>query len=396
MNSNFQGFLHSRPAVGAQLRSPSGVNFLVPASSAFSLDPEYIQEHSPSRIRNRFSKISILNHPLYIKIFNSKTIIRLYKAICRLVAEIKSLIRNSFISSCNKPACFFSALRSSFPAAKPSISFCKSLFGFSKKFRSFYFLSVICSNKRIKTHINPNFFTCFWKEFRFIFNYERDIPFVIPSSNRKRFYFSNNRPMPFNLNIPHVLKVETLFFYLTTIAKSQIIYCIKSIRSFKSWISWFFSYLDSVEKRFKSFVQSPERLLERTTITKRNAFIYISQLRQQIHRLRKITDPFASRFINFFSFLKRLIIEKSMTVKLFSQCFNLLAIWVKSIFIGFNHLFETFFPVPVRRFAFRTDTNFLFSGIPLMPASFAFKLFNNFNLHYNKYNLLSKFCQVKC
>src|SRR3990167_2361874 len=314
--------------------------FLIPSASAFSLAFEYIQKHTPSCIVNTFTKIFVFDHVFNVQIFYSKTIVVLNKRISNLMTKIKSLIRNLFVMFGNKNTSFFSTGRSFLSTRKQFLGFSKFSFRLFQILWRFNLLSIACSYKDIQSNINTYFLASFRKWINIIFNYERHIPFIISSGNRKGFYISINRSMPLNFYITNILKIKAVFFYLTAIVKSRIVYCIKSIRRFKSWIASLFTSLNSTKEGFKRFVKSPQSLLKRTIIAKRKILIAFSYFWQKICGLKDISNPFSGLFINLFSLSKGLIIKKTMSLKLRGHRDNLFSCGIKAIFENFKHLFS--------------------------------------------------------
>ncbi len=101
----------------------------------------------------------------------------------------------------------------------------------------------------------------------------------------------------------------------------------------------------------------------------------------------------ACLLISIFSIQKAGIVKNTAHIQSPVKFLDLFLCRVKTIFINFKHLFP-FLSVPIRRFTFRANTNFLLFGYPLMLTAFTIK-FNDFYFHTFKYNLKDIVCQVK-
>lgn len=158
MHSDSKRLFNNITALGTLLRCPIGGDFLIPTTSAFSLVFEYIQKHSPSCIRDAFTKMFILDHILNVKIFYCKAIVIFNKRGCNFMTKIKSLVGNLFVMIGKKNTSFFSTVRAFLSTRNSFLCFYKFSFCLSKILRWLYLLSITGGNKIIKSNINANFF----------------------------------------------------------------------------------------------------------------------------------------------------------------------------------------------------------------------------------------------
>ena len=339
MHSNGQGFFNNHPTTGTFLGCSIGRHLSIPSPGASSLGFEYREENAPRCIGNSFSKIFIFNHVFDFQIFHSKAIVISNKRIRNFMIKIKSLISNLFMTLSEKNASLFSVNGTRYFAGKLFMIFNKMSFCCFKIFSRKYSLAITGGNNCIQTKINSNFFTGFRKYRCLIFNIKTNIPFPVPSSNRKSFDITFNRSMPFNFYAAYILKIKTTIFYLTTIANNCIKYCIKSIGGFESRIAGFFSCLNTRIEILERFIKASKGLIQRGVIAKSKYFIFFFQSRQKISRLSKKANPLTCSMIYFPSLLKGFIVKKTMSGKLGFKRNGLFGFWVKAVFIRFEHYF---------------------------------------------------------
>lgn len=346
MNANgkrlFDNFTTSR----APLRRAPGVDFLVHSPGTFSLGFEHGQEDAPRRIGDTFREVRIFKHVLDMQVFNYDMIVCLNKRVSGFVAKIKTLVRNLFVMCGDKAAGFVSPITPLLSAGKFLLSGFKLLFGNPEKLWRGNLLAVTRRDERIEANINTDTATSGRETDGIVLNGERNIPLVIPAANACGFNIAVKSPMPLDLNVSDVLKIQASSLNLATIAKRGIVDRAKSVKRLEARITGSVASLHSAKECFERFIKSAKGLLKRTVVASRNFFIDLSEFRQKRRGLSGISNALPGFLVNVFSLCKGLIVEKAMPVKLGSESGGLLSGRVQAVFQSLEHLFP-FLPLDI-------------------------------------------------
>ena len=156
MNTNRQGFRDFLPTARANLRSVMGWNFNHCSTSLRRFVRQQVKEHSPSRIRYAFGKMSISHHVLNIQILYIDTVIRFYVKVGCFMQKVLTLVANFLVCPSNKYASLISAHGAFFPARQGSLPAPQKFFSISFILRMLNLVTIRGYTKRFNTNINAD------------------------------------------------------------------------------------------------------------------------------------------------------------------------------------------------------------------------------------------------
>ena len=337
MNSNGERLFDHLSTGRAPLGSPVGSYFPIPSPGAFSLGFEYREEHSPGGIGDRLRKMPVFDHTLDIEIFYGKPVVGLYEGVRDLVAEIKPLVGDLLVDLSDKTTSLRSTHRAFFSASKTLLGLLEKLLGFTKELRGFDLGSVSESGEGNKAHVNADFLPCLGKRDDFALDGEVDIPPVVSPSDGKGLDLTGYRPVPLNLNVADVLKVETPVLDLTTVSEDSICDGIEPVGRFEPGITGFLPSLDPAEERFESLVQPAKSLLERTVVAGGKGLVFLLELGEKPGGLLRESNAFAGNFVSLLPLSEGGVVEEAVPVKLGGKGFRLFPGRVKAVFERLEH-----------------------------------------------------------
>lgn len=156
MNTNRKRFANNLATCRANLARIPGRNFnYASSSSAFRLLDKKIKEFSPRNIRDGFAQVSILDHALYIQVFNIDFSILFNIEVGGFAKKIISLVSNFLVSFGNKQTRFLPAIRPTLFTTKISLPAPKKFCAFTKKLRVTNEVPLGISQEILNPNINP-------------------------------------------------------------------------------------------------------------------------------------------------------------------------------------------------------------------------------------------------
>jgi len=336
MNTNAKVFWNKQMASRAKLGGIIGFYSDELPTSLFRFVGKHPNKLSPTYISNRFCQMSILHHIFDFKFFNTNNTKLVDNFSCKLMDKVISFKRNSLMDASNY---LFgsSILRCSFGNfRKFPLSFGKSLFFFFEKMWIGNFLPSRESRKTLNTNINTNNLFRLWQRLRFTFTGKANIPFASGLSNNSAgFYLTHNRAMKFNFNISNLGKMKFIIFNLKP--KLRVGYRMITVTFFESWISWFFSILNSPKESLKCVVNSCYNILKNLRINLFKRWPFRFEFRK-LSALFNIPNALFLFLPTIATLLKQLVIKPLTFFKPIFKNPNLSFGWINTIFMCFLHI----------------------------------------------------------
>ncbi len=213
MDSNREVFRNSPPAFGTCLGC-WGKEFILNklSSSTLSLVGQHVEELSPGRICDMFSKTMIFEHSVNIERFNANEAISISNGSALLMEKVHPLIGNFNMTLSNLIDCLPSIGRTFLLPAQSPLELLELSFRFDKEAWIRDCFPIAQSGKVLNAHINTDFILWMWMSSPGRFNlageYSEPLPSTI-SLNCQGLDFPSRKPMQDNRNISYLGKVKS-------------------------------------------------------------------------------------------------------------------------------------------------------------------------------------------
>jgi len=272
------------------------------------------KETRPCRITNAFGKAMIMEHPIYMQIFDADNAVAVNYFTGMLMRKVISFELNTFMHSGNDFALFTPFLSPFFGFSKLALGFSQFFFFTPKEARIFNFGSIGKGSKGFKTDINTYRIVFFGQSLRFNFNREANVPFASARPGE-----SSSFSLSFNWTVlgyfemayfgnikPAVLKIAPT----RHLGESETIVPTKT---FEAGVAGFFTGLNPTEKGFDAQIYPHRYILQKLAMHTSKGWPKLFFQVGKGSLLFKTGDIFAVFFISGFTFSQK-VIEQPATL----------------------------------------------------------------------------------
>lgn len=327
VNTNRQIFFNSFAAGGTVLTCEVRLDFYQHLISVFSFIFQLLKESRPRYIVNLFAQNSFTQSD-DVQIFNRYQIV-LFDQHCRnLVLKIVSLVLNLSVNFSQMIDCFSPLIRAFFAARNFSLRSAKFLLSRFVVFEIVYLCAVRQSYKRFNSSVQTDSQVCFRQRLNFVFNCEYDKPTRNFTFNCASFNFAFNRAGQSKANRSDFREHQPISDeFESALRKTKTV---ESFGGFESWKTRFFAAFNSSEKRFESFINSFENVLQDLAVYFGQIVSNVFDVRKLI-RLVKIVERNSIQFESIAPFLQSRIIQLTTQTQTAIQLTCYLFIWRESL-----------------------------------------------------------------